>query len=127
MKASDFMHSILVVDDNQDIAMMLCEVLNSSGFEATTCYDGIEALKLITEVRPDLALIDLYLPGMNGNDIAEKLFKEFPDVKTKVIIMTGQTPGFSDLPGVDKCHAIIYKPFGFSEAISTIKSILSAE
>ena len=72
MKASDFMHSILVVDDNQDIAMMLCEVLNSSGFEATTCYDGIEAFKLITEVRPDLALIDLYLPGMNGNDIAEK-------------------------------------------------------
>jgi len=64
---------ILVVDDNQDSAISLAMVLTLMGHETRTAHDGVEAVEVATEMRPDVVLLDIGLPRMNGYDAARKI------------------------------------------------------
>ena len=60
---------ILVVDDDPSLAEMLTIVLRGEGFDTAVVGDGTQALTAVRELRPDLVLLDLMLPGMNGIDV----------------------------------------------------------
>jgi CheY-like chemotaxis protein len=64
---------ILIVDDNHDGADMLSEVLTRQGYRTVVAYDGIEALRLAARFKPDVALLDLGLPVMDGYELADRL------------------------------------------------------
>jgi CheY-like chemotaxis protein len=64
---------VLCVDDNRDIADSTALLLRTYGFEARACYDGRSALRVASEVRPNLCLIDLNMPGMAGDELAVQL------------------------------------------------------
>lgn len=57
---------IMIVDDDAALGEMLSIVLNSSGFEAVTCQDGLRAVEMFPTLHPDLVLLDIMLPGLDG-------------------------------------------------------------
>jgi len=80
---------ILVVDDNRDSAMSLGELLELTGHETCIAYDGLEAVKAATTFRPDMVLLDIGLPKLNGYEVCRKL-REQPWGKGIVVIaLTG--------------------------------------
>ena len=66
-------HRILVVDDNRDSAEFLSTLLDLNGYEAHTANDGLEAIEAAATFRPDLILLDIGLPKLNGYDVARKI------------------------------------------------------
>jgi signal transduction histidine kinase/ActR/RegA family two-component response regulator len=64
---------VLLVDDNVDAAVSLAELLRSAGYEVRAVYDGAEALAAVEHFTPDIALLDIGLPGMNGYELAAAL------------------------------------------------------
>ena len=80
---------VLVVDDNQDAAESLAMLLRLMGLECVTAHDGLEGVKLARELRPDIVLLDIGLPGMNGYDAAAAIRAE-PWGKTATLVaLTG--------------------------------------
>jgi signal transduction histidine kinase len=71
--ASSRVLGILVVDDNVDAAVLLAERLASEGHEVAVAHDGLAALERFEQVRPDVALLDLGLPGIDGYELARRL------------------------------------------------------
>jgi signal transduction histidine kinase/ActR/RegA family two-component response regulator len=80
---------VLLVDDNVDAAVSLAEVLRSAGYEVRAVYDGAEALAAVEHFTPDIALLDIGLPGMNGYELAAALRAD-PRLKGLLLIaLTG--------------------------------------
>lgn len=80
---------VLVVDDNQDAAEMLAEVLMDWGYTVRVAHDGPTALRLVAEFTPEIALLDIGLPVMDGYELA-RLLKENPSFqRTHLVALTG--------------------------------------
>lgn len=80
---------ILIVDDNTDAADLLGEALSLSGYETRVAYDGLSALALAATFHPEMALLDLGLPGMNGFELATRLHATEGLETLKFIAITG--------------------------------------
>lgn len=80
---------LLVVEDNRDVAHMLSEVLQIYGYVTRVAYDGISALELAKSFRPDVALVDIGLPAMDGYQLARRL-RQLPELRaTRLFAVTG--------------------------------------
>ena len=79
---------VLVVDDNVDAADLLAEALSESGYEVRVAYDGVVALELSVAFHPEMALLDIGLPGMNGFELAVRL-RALEGETLKLIAITG--------------------------------------
>jgi CheY-like chemotaxis protein len=80
---------VLVVDDNQDAGDLLAETLISAGYETTVVYDGPAALRSVAASPPDVALIDIGLPVMDGYELAARLREDRPASQLRLIALTG--------------------------------------
>ena len=80
---------VLVVDDNQDAAETLAEVLTESGFRTCVAYDGLRALQLALQFQPQVALLDIGLPVMDGYELARRIRQEPQLAGTKLVALTG--------------------------------------
>lgn len=76
---------ILVVDDNRDSATSLAMLLELQGNEVTVAYDGEEALEAAAACRPEMVLLDVGLPGMNGYEVAQRM-REIPGARGAVLV-----------------------------------------
>lgn len=85
--------SILVVDDDHDTADTLTMLLHLAGYRARTAYGGIEAQRMATEDWPDVVILDLLMPGMDGFELAHRLHPPFPGRRSLLIAVTGYTDG----------------------------------
>jgi signal transduction histidine kinase/CheY-like chemotaxis protein len=81
--------SVLVVDDNVDAADMLAEALRARGAQVRVAHDGPEALALVDDFRPQLALLDIGLPVMDGCDLAQRLKARLSDAPPMFVAVTG--------------------------------------
>jgi DNA-binding response OmpR family regulator len=79
---------VLIVDDNQSLNDILIDKLNLSGFDASGVLDGEEGLKKALELHPDVILLDLVMPKMDGLTMLEKLREDSWGNKCKVIVLT---------------------------------------
>lgn len=109
------MKTIMIVDDDEYIGNMLEEALTKEGFSICRAYSGTEALLLLASGRPDLILLDLMLPGLNGEEILPKL-KSIP-----VIVVSAKT-AVSDKVQLLLGGAADYitKPFNIEELLARI-------
>jgi PAS domain S-box-containing protein len=81
---------VLVVDDQRESADALSQLLRMQGHEAEPVYEGVQALEKARDQRPDLVLLDLGMPGMDGFDVARRLREEFlGDPKIRIVALTG--------------------------------------
>ena len=76
---------LMIVEDNKDTADSLAILLSYWGIDARVCRDGAEALEAAPNYRPDVALIDLMMPGMDGYELASRL-REHDDFKNLLLI-----------------------------------------
>ena len=79
----------IVIDDDQDIRELTAELLASHGHQVLTAHDGPSGLELICEHRPDVALVDLGLPGLDGYALARAFRERCPEGKTRLVAMSG--------------------------------------
>jgi two-component system response regulator (stage 0 sporulation protein F) len=77
---------LLIVDDQNGIRLLLAEVFSSEGYQTYQASNGERALEIVREEPPDLVLLDMKIPGMDGLEILKNLKKINPDIK--VIMMT---------------------------------------
>lgn len=80
---------ILVVDDNRDSAESLTMLLNLTGYETHTAYDGLEAVEAAAAFRPDVILLDIGLPKLNGFEAARKIREQQSDKSLALVALTG--------------------------------------
>jgi two-component system alkaline phosphatase synthesis response regulator PhoP/OmpR family response regulator RpaB len=112
---------ILIIDDDKDIVQTIKGNLELDGYEVFTAYDGQTGLHIVKTTRPDLIILDLNLPDIDGIKACEIIRREF-DLP---IIMLTARDGISDKVLGLKCGADDYmvKPFNFLELSARIKSI----
>jgi CheY-like chemotaxis protein len=81
-------HRVLVVDDNRDVANSVAALLRLLGHTVLPAYDGATALALAANFKPDVAILDISMPGMDGFEVARQL-RSLPDLKPiKIIALT---------------------------------------
>lgn len=101
---------VLVVDDDNAIRTMLLTVLEATGYDARGAHDGADALELLGQWRPDVILLDLAMPEMNGRHFLERraAAPELPDIP--VIVVTAAT--LRDVPSAEQLgvRAVVPKP-----------------
>jgi len=115
------MSHILIVDDESDVAEALCAVLELEGYEVSVVGDGAACLRFLGEQRPDLVLLDLMMPVLNGFQVLDAMQDDaLRDVP--VIMMSAARPErvFSE-PNV---RAFLKKPFELQGLLDTIEQAL---
>ncbi len=113
---------VLVVDDDAKTVELVKLYLNRDGYRVITSYDGLEALRLARETRPDLIVLDLMLPGMDGLEICRTL-REESDVP--IIMLTARTTDQDKLTGLGLgADDYITKPFSPRELAARVRAVL---
>ncbi len=101
----------VLIDDNQDAVELLSQLLQAHGIEVLTASDGRTGVALIRDARPDVALVDLGLPGLDGFGVVEALRAECPDLRTRLVALTGYgDPADHDRTKRAGFHAHLVKP-----------------
>ncbi|MBF4553032.1 MtrAB system response regulator MtrA [Corynebacterium suicordis] len=114
--------TILVVDDDPAIAEMLTLVLRSEGFETVVVGDGVEAVQKARQVHPDLILLDLMLPGMNGIDVCRSIRDEST---VPIVMLTARTDTVDVVLGLESgADDYIHKPFKPKELVARVRARL---
>ncbi|HLC41502.1 MAG TPA: sigma-54 dependent transcriptional regulator [Methylomirabilota bacterium] len=117
------MNVVLIVDDEKSLRRLLKEALTEETLEVYTAADGKEALQLVDELRPDLVLLDLILPDMNGIQVLKKIKKKQPEVL--IIIMTAFGEIRSAVEAMkNQAYDYLTKPFDIEDLKLTIARAL---
>ena len=115
---------ILVVDDDPALAEMLTIVLRGEGFDTAVVGDGIRALPAVRELRPDVVLLDLMLPGMNGIDVCRAIRTESG---VPIVMLTAKTDTVDIVVGLESgADDYVVKPFKPKELIARIRARVRA-
>ncbi|MBA3459650.1 MAG: PAS domain-containing protein [Deltaproteobacteria bacterium] len=80
---------VLLVDDNEDAAMLLGELLRGRGHEVHIAHDGLEAVELAVRLRPDIAVVDIGLPTIDGYEVARRMRQRLGERAPRMIALTG--------------------------------------
>ena len=116
------MPRILVVDDEPTLLATLRFNLEREGYEVITASDGGEAIALAENVRPDLVLLDLMLPGMHGFEICRALRKH---TSIPIVILTARSDEVDRIVGLEVgADDYITKPFSMGELIARLRALL---
>jgi two-component system response regulator (stage 0 sporulation protein F) len=116
-------NKILIVDDQYGIRILLNEVFQREGYTTYQAANGMQALEIVRKHRPDLVLLDMKIPGMDGIEILKRLKEIDPDIK--VIIMTA----YGELDMIQETKelgAIMHfaKPFDIDDLRAAVKKHL---
>ena len=114
---------ILIVEDEKNIVDILSFNLSKEGYETLEAYDGEAGLQLALEQNPDLILLDLMLPKMNGFDVCRSLRRE--NRSTPVIMLTAREEETDKVLGLELgADDYVVKPFETKEVVARIKAVL---
>lgn len=111
---------VLVVDDEKSIVDVLSYALNKEGFTVDKAYDGLEALDKVKSYKPQIVILDLMLPKMNGYDVCKQLNNE----EIGIIMLTAKNDIVDKILGLELgADDYITKPFDIREIIARVKSL----
>jgi CheY-like chemotaxis protein len=120
-------HGILVVDDHPLVRDVVRTILESRGYAVTTAKDGTEALQCLGAVTPDVAVVDVDMPGPNGVEVCAALRRAATEKgeSLPVWLMTGvERPGLEERAKLAGALGIIAKPFTSEQLIGSLKHAL---
>ena len=122
----DMRKKILVVEDNSELLELLSLGLEQAGFSVAAASNGIEALKAAREIAPNLILLDLVLPELDGFEVCASLQRDAVLASIPVIILTGLSSEFARFAGLE-CGAVEYvmKPINLERLVSKVRRLLS--
>jgi two-component system phosphate regulon response regulator PhoB len=116
---------VLVVDDDPDVRQLVAYKLRRCGHEVTAVADGPAALRAVRELKVDVMLLDVIMPGMTGLDVLQELRVHPTTAKLPVILLTARTQETDVSAGLSAgADGYLTKPFSLGELTSRVQAVL---
>lgn len=116
---------ILVVEDEQDIVELVRYHLEREGFRVVAASDGPGALRAIAGEKPDLVILDLMLPGIDGLEVCRRLRRDPSTVRLPIIMLTAKGEEVDKIVGLELgADDYVTKPFSPRELVARVKALL---
>ena len=117
---------VLVIDDELEMLNLIKYTLEKAGFQVETCDNGRQAWDLIQQVKPDVMILDVMLPGIDGYSLQIKISQEPATSKIPIIVLTALEPSrtlFSKFPQV---VGFMTKPFRTDDLVEKVQKAVAA-
>ena len=116
---------ILIVEDERDIAEIIQECLEAEGFSCRTCYDGYSALEVFSSQQPDLIILDIRLPGIDGLEVCTRIRQKSVANDPYILMLTSRGEEIDRIIGLSTGADDYYvKPFSPRELVARVRALL---
>lgn len=116
---------ILIVEDERDIAELIHESLETEGFACRSCYDGWSALDLFRDRQPDLIILDLRLPGLDGLEVCARIRQQTTPKDPYILMLTARGEELDRIIGLSTgADDYFVKPFSPRELVARVRALL---
>ncbi len=115
---------IMVVDDNKDIRTSVHQILELCGYGVIEAEDGMDCLRQLEQSQPDLVILDIMMPGMNGWDVAARIKRHEQWSSIPIVFLTAKGDDMSVGLGGLASKDYIVKPFDVNQLIECVNRIL---
>ena len=116
---------ILVVEDELQVRTLLAKLLEKNDYEVATAEDGLEAMKFLEEKRPDLMLVDVMMPRLDGFSLVKAVRFRKENRMIPIIFLTAKTDARSMIEGINVgAKFFLTKPFQIGDVLAKIKKAL---
>jgi diguanylate cyclase (GGDEF)-like protein len=120
-----FKKKILIIDDTELMVKYIKDIMEAENYEVVTASDGQEGIRKVAEEKPDLVLLDLIMPGMNGLEVCKTLRANESNNLIPIIMLTSQDSEDDKLAGLESgADDYIVKPFNPRELLSRVRNTL---
>jgi two-component system, OmpR family, alkaline phosphatase synthesis response regulator PhoP len=117
--------TVLIVDDEQDILDLISYNLSKEGFKVDTAVNGIKAVELARQLRPDLVILDIMMPGMDGFEVCRTLRQDPSTADAAIIFLTAKAGEIDQILGLELgADDYIQKPISPRVLLARVKTIL---
>jgi len=125
MVKADREKKILLVEDDPDVSQVLKRSLEANRFLVVEAKSGYEGLYRYLRHRPDLIILDVMMPGLDGYEVCREIRREMNDLKTPIIMLTAKGEDYDRIKG-KVIGATIYKtkPYDWNDLLATIQKCL---
>ncbi len=121
----DKCHKILIVDDTVDTVELLRKRLRAEGYNTSEAYDGEACLELVGTYNPDLIILDIMMPKVNGYEVCQKLKAQEDTKYIPVLMLTAKSEVTDKIKGLDiGADDYLSKPFDYKELSARVRSLL---
>jgi DNA-binding response OmpR family regulator len=118
--------TVLVAEDDEDILLLVATRLERDGFDVLTARTGEEALELVRERRPELAVLDIGMPPPDGLEVVRRIRKDPALNATRLLLLTAKAQESDVRRGLDAgADAYVSKPFSPAELSARVQTLLS--
>lgn len=115
--------AVLLIDDDETLLELLAEHVRTAGYKALTANNGRSGLQIAADERPNLVVLDVMMPGMDGWEVCKKIRKTSP---APIIMLTAKGDEFDKLRGFHLgVDDYVTKPFSFAELVARIRAVLA--
>ena len=122
----DSKEKILIVDDTEDTVELLRKRFRADGYDTDEAFDGEEGLRKVFEYRPNLVVLDVMMPKLDGYQVCEKLKKDETTKHMPVLMLTAKSEIGDKIKGLDiGADDYIGKPFDYKEVVARVRSLLA--
>ena len=117
---------ILIVDDEPNIVLAIDFLLQREGYHTEKAYDGLQALEKVVDFQPDIVILDVMMPGMNGFELGQKI-RQMPLLEqTKIIFLTAKgTMNDKQTGYASGAEVYMIKPFDNDELVATVNEMMA--
>lgn len=118
--------TILIVEDDPSIRVILRRMLEDEDYDAVTASNGLEAISVLERMMPDLLLLDLRMPDMDGVEFIEEFARRGWSGRTRIFVLSAQLRSLTDLgEAAAEVDDFRPKPFEVDDLLSAIESLLA--
>lgn len=119
------MSRILIIDDESDIREIIGYNLKKEGYEVETAEDGLTGLKKVAEFNPDLVILDMMMPGMDGVEVCHNIRSESKNNHIVICFLSARSEDYSQVAGLESgADDYLSKPISPRVLVSKVKSLL---
>ncbi|MEN9226393.1 MAG: response regulator [Thermostichus sp. HHBFW_bins_43] len=119
------MNKVLVVDDNRTYLETISNLLSDNGLEVSTAMDGVEAMDAIRQQKPDLVVLDVVMPRMNGYEVCREVKGDESTKHIRIVMCSTKDQAFDiEWAKRNQADAYVTKPFKPQELLATIRNQL---
>lgn len=117
-------HKILVIEDDSDVVELVRSNLETAGYKVSVCTAGSNALRMVEEANPDLIILDMMLPGVDGHTLVTKMAQDENKKNIPVIIMTVLANTKEMFFKFSQVVGFVTKPFDITELLEKVQNVL---
>jgi DNA-binding response OmpR family regulator len=119
------MAKVLIIEDEETLTENLADKLRSEGFTVSTAYDGESGLRLVREEVPDLLVLDIMLPGLDGLSICRIVRRDAATAHIPIIMLTARGTEVDKIVGLESgADDYIVKPFALGEFLARVRAVM---